>query len=642
MLELLILKAKNHVHYKNLEIDFTKLKDNLIFITGQNFDTAGSKSNGSGKSVIGDLLTDLLFDKTIRRHSPKSFIGKFAKWSYSSILLRNSLNKDLYSIKKYRNHPSKKDKVLFFRKSSGGKKKDLSKKRKKDTYKTISEELDLNWETFKNRNYYGQKDNKRFLNVTDSEKAKIIVDIKNLGDLQECKRISHDSFKEAEKILLVVETEILTLEESLKLLESSLVSLYENTKKSIKDLKNRLEDLNETKEGILKKLSYAKKNIKGIEELRNKFKSLKQDIEEIDKIVRKYSEQEKILLDIQSLQKKEAREKREMSAKILADKNKRKDVKTQVITKCPECGARLIEKRRKKTLLVINKRIKNSKKKILQLEKRVKPSILKVSNQKKVLKNLSKKREKFLPTIRKREIILKKIRKKEKWEAIFPLFEKEIDEIDEEINRIEEVVKNPSERTVIISFLKKKKDVKEKIKEAVKRREKFFSKKEKSFFAEKTFEKTIRVLFDEFLNNLNYFSNLYLGVMSDNDIEVIFSPKAERASKKVVDEINAIVKVNSDSPRPFRTYSGGETGKIEFSTQIALFSSADSPFSLLFLDEPFVGMDPGGIDRAIELLKQKADEGNRVLVISHESVVGGFGSNINVIRKDGESHLEFN
>ena len=52
-------------------------------------------------------------------------------------------------------------------------------------------------------------------------------------------------------------------------------------------------------------------------------------------------------------------------------------------------------------------------------------------------------------------------------------------------------------------------------------------------------------------------------------------------------------------------------------------------------------MDRGGIDRAIDLLKQKADEGIRVLVISHEDVISGYGGNINVIRKDGESHLEF-
>ena len=101
MYQILTLKAKNHVHYKNLKINFRKIEDNLIFITGQNFDTSGSVSNGSGKSVIGDLFTDLLFDKTIRRHSPKSFIGKFAKWSYSYISLKNMITEDIFSIKKY-------------------------------------------------------------------------------------------------------------------------------------------------------------------------------------------------------------------------------------------------------------------------------------------------------------------------------------------------------------------------------------------------------------------------------------------------------------------------------------------------------------------------------------------------------------
>ena len=105
MFEIIRLSARNYVHYKKLDINFKELSDNLVFITGRNLDTAGSVSNGSGKSVIGDLITDLLFDKTIRRHSSKSFIGSFAKWNYGLIQVENSITKDLYIIKKYRDHP---------------------------------------------------------------------------------------------------------------------------------------------------------------------------------------------------------------------------------------------------------------------------------------------------------------------------------------------------------------------------------------------------------------------------------------------------------------------------------------------------------------------------------------------------------
>ncbi len=96
-------------------------------------------------------------------------------------------------------------------------------------------------------------------------------------------------------------------------------------------------------------------------------------------------------------------------------------------------------------------------------------------------------------------------------------------------------------------------------------------------FSERAFETTIRTLFDGFLGNLNHYSNVYLGILSDNDIEVSFTPETKKASKEIVDKINAMVMVNGRKPRPFRTYSGGEIGKIEFSTQIALFSSADVP-----------------------------------------------------------------
>jgi len=642
MFDILTLKAKNHVHYKDLEIDFRKLKDNLIFVTGQNFETAGSKSNGSGKSVIGDLFTDLLFDKTVRRHSPKSFIGKFAKWSYGSISIIDTITKDIYFIKKYRNHPQKGDKVLFIRKSfKGNKKQDLSRKKKADTYKIISKVLDISWETFRNRNYYGQRDFKRFLNVTDSEKAKIIVDIKDLKDLQKCKEVSHIAFSKVVKEINLIGSEEETLDKQISVINSSIKTLQMEIDQSKKIGKVKLAELEEEEKKILQKISYARNQTKGIEEIRNKLRSLKRDIEEIDKIVKEQTKQREILLELQDFLRDKTREKTEVSGKISGDKIKGRDVKNQVLIRCSECKAKLNKVRIENTLITINKRIKSNREKEKSLEKKIKGISPKISIQEEIIENLEGKIQRFMPTIKRRERFLKTIRKMEKWEAVIPVFLNESFSLEARISSEREKVKNPLGETTFLSLLNKKEEIEEQLKEVKVRHSKIAFERDKHFFSEQVYENTIRTLFNSFLDNLNYFSNLYLDIMSDSDIEVIFSSKAERASEKIVDEINVKVKINKDEPRPFRTYSGGETGKIEFSTQIALFSSADSPFPFLFLDEPFVGMDPVGIDRAIELLKQKADEGTKILVISHEDIVSGYGGNINVTRKDGESYLEF-
>ena len=127
--EFVRLQAENFVLYENLDIKFEELEGNLIFITGKNLDVSGTDSNCSGKTLIGDIFTDLLFDKTIRRHSQGSFIGKFCKWCSSSILIKDTISKKNYLIKKFRNHPKYDDKVFFIEKFKS-EKKNLSRKKK--------------------------------------------------------------------------------------------------------------------------------------------------------------------------------------------------------------------------------------------------------------------------------------------------------------------------------------------------------------------------------------------------------------------------------------------------------------------------------------------------------------------------------
>ena len=193
--EFIRLRATNFVLYEDLEINFRELEGNLIFITGKNLDVSGTDSNCSGKTLIGDIFTDLLFDKTIRRHSQGSFIGKFGKWCSSSLLIEDTLSEKRYLIKKFRKHPKHGDK-LFFIEQFKGKKKDLSRKTKADTYKRIAKVFGINWRTFRNRNYFGQDDPERFLKVTDAKKAEIIIDIQDLHDFQKAKDLSSSNLKE--------------------------------------------------------------------------------------------------------------------------------------------------------------------------------------------------------------------------------------------------------------------------------------------------------------------------------------------------------------------------------------------------------------------------------------------------------------
>lgn len=639
MFEIIRLSARNYVHYKKLDINFKELSDNLVFITGRNLDTSGSISNGSGKSVIGDLITDLLFDKTIRRHSSKSFIGSFAKWNYGLIQIENSITKDLYTIKKYRNHPTKKDKVFFAKKDKNGVKSSLTRKKKLDTYKAIREEFSINWKTFKNRNYFGQRDFERFLAVTDSKKAEIIIDIMDLNDIQKCKNISRKNVLDLIGQEKIIRVKLSSLEQRLedhknqkKNLKKDIMIYVNDTKKEMKSVKKEFKE-------IEKKFSFAKSSSKDIGNMRIRLGAIRADLETFEPILKREKSVRENLFDIRSKLRIKASDMGKLDDKILHEKKNVLDIKNQVKTRCPACGANLSANR-------ITKSVKNGKYKIKDYEKALKAINKEVEfliegekEISKILLKLEKEKAKIFPLMKKREVILKHLRKAEKWEALLISFKKQLSDMKKYFGKLRQNIKNPMGRNSFEKLVEKAKEAEEDVKDKRKELRKIVAEREKNEFSEKVYEGTIRSLFNNFIDNINVFSNEYLGVLSDNDISVIFSPRTKRESKKVVDKINVIVNVDEQAPRDFRTYSGGEIGKIEMSTLLALFSSADSPFPFLFLDEPFHGVDVEGRDRIVNLLREKADEGNRVLVISHEDVVASYGLNLKVIRKNGESKI---
>lgn len=639
MFEIIRLSAKNYVHYKNLDINFRELSDNLVFITGRNLDTAGSESNGSGKSVIGDLMTDLLLDKTIRGHSSGSFIGSFAKWNVGKIWIKNKITKDLYVIKKYRNHPIKKDKVFFVKKNIKGITSDLTRKKKLDTYAAIREEFSINWKTFKNRNYFGQRDFERFLAVTDSKKAEIIIDIMDLNDFQKCKNISRKNIlnfvnqEKMSKVNLQNLKQRLEDHKSQKMhLERDILAHVDETKKEMIRVKKEFRD-------VKKKIVFARLSSKDISKMRITLGNLKGDLENFNPTLERISEIHEKSFTLESEIKNKTLDMKRLSDKILQEKKNIHDIKKQVITKCPTCGAILNPNR-------IKKSIKESKSKISEYIKRrslIQPKI-KVLSEKmaevhRIASELEEAKAKLIPLVKRRESVLKQVRKAEKWEALLLSFKKQQVDLKSYHNRLQQGIENSVGKKSLEKLVRNIEEVKNIIKDEEKNLEGIVAEREKNEFSEKVYEGTIRSLFNNFISNLNVFSNDYLGVLSDNDISVTFSPRTKQKSKKVVDKISVIVNVDNNSPRNFKTYSGGEIGKIEISTLLALFSSADSSFPFLFLDEPFHGVDGEGRDRIVNLLREKADEGNRIMVISHEDVVASYGLNLKVIRENGESRI---
>ena len=635
--EFLELKAINFVLYKSLKIDFTELEGNLIFITGKNFDVSGVDSNCSGKSLIGDILTDLFFDKTIRRHSQKNFIGEWKKWCLTKITLGDTLTGDRYSIIKYRNHPTHNDKVFFIKNTTVN----LSKKTKADTYKVIAKVFGINWSTFKNRNFFGQDDDGRFLRVTDSKKADIIIDIQDLHDLQESQKKAKKNMKEVKLKLLIGETKLGSAREKMEFIEKFEKEEKERNEKDLSNARvslkrirseieekekkiNAFEDVDELLQEMLDRLVELEKKIKSLKKLEDDFVSKKTDAflvnKDLNYQVTRLEEKEILIFDLK---------------KEISNLKKEKD------DSCKLCGASLDSKRKAHAIKVTALELVAQEK----LAQKIRVNITKLSKKQTVtmqkLKDLQEKIDKLSPYKKKMKALEKKRAAVGETKLDYFKLELSLKELNKALKGTLREYKNLRTSNVLSKYKEEKEATENDLAYYKKQIKELLTQRRKNEFSAVVFEKTIRNIFNDFLKDLNYSANDLLGMLCDNDIDVTFTGETERASKKVVDQISVRISVDGTEPRDFRTYSGGEKGRVELVTQLALFLSGDSNFPLLFLDEPFVGIDKSGRERIINLLQDVAEKGSRVFVVSNKVVPTGYGTVINVTRKDGKSEINY-
>jgi len=638
MLIPLRLEAENFVLYPSIKIDFSSIGDNLVFILGKNYDTAGSDSNGAGKSLIADLITDLLFDRTIRRHSPSSLIGDFGKYLYSSISFSDTISGDTYLISKYRKHPKFNDSVFFYR-ISGKKKFSLHKKNKSETYKLINSVLGVNWLTFRNRNYFGQKDADRFLLSNDSKKAQIISDILDLKDLRKSKEFSDKEYKGIEKSLLTVLPKADSVESSIRLIENSLKNLLNNKEKEAKLAEEEIAKMLEKIESIKVKIKYALEKSSGIEELRKKILDLKEIIDKSEEISSKFSSAKEKRSSKKSLVKNLAENIKDSREKFSRLKMQLSDLKNALLTRCDKCGSFLENKAKKQFKISILKKKKEISE-ILKSDKLRRSKIInELSDLELKISMLEKEKEIFLPSIGERDFFLSRIREKEKWEINLFSLRKELKIYENQISELRYKLEK-RDMSAIESMRKTLADLRKDLKAYIKEKDDLEDHKEKFLFSKIVFEKSSRLLFSRFLDGLNAHANDILGHLSNNDIEINFLPKTKKKSKKIVDKVSILLSINGASPRNIRTYSGGETGKVDIATQLALFFSAENKIPLLFLDEPFIGIDKLGRDKIIEILRSKADEGNMIIAITHDDIVSSIGKTIIVERKENISTIK--
>ena len=100
----------------------------------------------------------------------------------------------------------------------------------------------------------------------------------------------------------------------------------------------------------------------------------------------------------------------------------------------------------------------------------------------------------------------------------------------------------------------------------------------------------------------------------------IIQGKIDQASGIAKEEL--IIKVGDElGTRPYESFSGGESFRIDFAIRIALSKllarRSGTPLPILFIDEGFGSQDAVGQERIIESIQSIQDQFEKILVITH-------------------------
>jgi DNA repair exonuclease SbcCD ATPase subunit len=150
-------------------------------------------------------------------------------------------------------------------------------------------------------------------------------------------------------------------------------------------------------------------------------------------------------------------------------------------------------------------------------------------------------------------------------------------------------------------------------------------------------------LIDQAMPQLNQSAEYYSKILTDGEIEVLFSNQTELKSGDMAEKVDVQVRIR-DASGSYKGCSGGERRRADIICTLALGDLAKNrlgqAFNIVVLDEIFDGLDDTGIERAMDLLNVLAKDRDSVFVITHSDKMGAnFPQALTVEWKDGMSSL---
>ena len=552
--------------------------------------------NGSGKSSIALILQEVLFNKNIKGIKKADIINKWGNTKNWWAELNFAVDGNPYNLKV--NRTGAKSEVSFFQD-----KKDLSEHKVLDTYNSIRDLLNLDFNIFSQLTYQSSIDLLEFLKATDTNRKKFLI---NLFNLEKYIKIG-----EVLKIKLNSELkEKVLLQGELKTIKSFLESTTISEKKIIVDVPEVSEDL-------VKQLGLLEKQIEDYSNICKK----------IDKNNMYIQERNLLKFDLSMKAPKESQEVYDNLDEFKNDINKlsihKRNVEKSLVEidtsdTCYACGQKIDNSQAKELMKGLDKDLYETDIKLDALKEELEYAKDAVESYEDELDKYNKNKR----AITKFEDLTQVI--DETIAVDYPNFgdiESQIKDLRVTINVQTKERQNALTHNQDVGIHNAKVDA------LIEQKEDFLSRQkvvENDIISvsdrvnnleilKKAFSTSGIVAFklENLTKELEVTINRYLSLLSDGQFQVSFRLDKEKLN---------IVVSNNGIDTPIETVSGGEFSRIQTAILLAirnlLSKLGGSSVNLLFLDEITGVLDDEGKEKLIEVLSE--EEELNVFLISHD------------------------
>lgn len=620
---------ENFCCYSFAKLDLAK--QGLVWVGGENQDTAAASSNGSGKSTLFKALEWGLYGETIDKKKGDEVIKVGEKSATVNITLDGG-----WRIIRVRKKGSprvalSKDGAPFH-----GKKKDIQSK--------INEILGMDHKTFKNTVLFGQNDTARFSDpaVKDTERKDMLKRLLGVEVIEQCYVIARAKRLDANNRLFAAENDMKTTSALLAEADADLKSCAASAASWGRKRDAEVRGMVANVRALKARAADVVRDTPDVSALRVEIVELEKSVSAADR-ARKQRQK--------ALDRKEpiVEERNKVSVRI---RDISRDVKSLRATvsglngeTCPVCTSPLDGEHASKHIASTKSEIERLQEESAQLQDEQGELWLKAGRYADYvekcerLMEVGRRASRKIPALQSR--INEAERTTEKSEAILKEARSEIARA-----KAKRAEKNPHTPRVkgldkkVKNYYREKLEIGEKI-EALKVEVERYS-----FWANGFSGKGLpSYIFDAVMPLVTERANHYLKILSNGDIIVEFNTQKEKKSAKgeFVEEItiNWTIEGIEDHPP-----SGGQQRKIEIATDLALMDLVEmregSKLDLFIADEILDGLDSEGVDRVLALLKELRSKRGTIFIVSHQpSISEVFEKAITAIKKGGQTRLEF-